>query len=216
MWAQQDVSYDTAVALLRIASWLDVTEAEGPGARFALWTQGCRLRCPGCCNPAMLDPSGGRVVEVSEILAEVERVRERIEGVTLAGGEPFDQATAVAEVAHGARSLGLSVMTYTGFTLEGLRARGETGVRELLAATDLLVDGPYDAGRPERERRWVGSANQRFHFLTERYTSGIEWVRAGEVDRTVEVRIGSDGLVVMNGWPELPDRRADAESSAPR
>ncbi len=186
---------------MRIASFVDVTEAEGPGARFAPWVQGCTVRCPGCCNPEMLDPAGGRAVSPAEVVREVAAVRDRIEGVTLLGGEPFEQAAPLAAVARAVRALGLSVMTFSGYTLEELRAAKEPGVAALLAETDLLVDGRYDRERPERERRWAGSSNQRFHFLTERYQPGIERIHPGEPEDTVELRIGNDGRVRMNGSP---------------
>ncbi len=188
---------------IRIAAVVEVTEAEGPGARYALWAQGCSHRCPGCCNPRMFDPRGGRPVGVPDVLAAIAAVRGRIEGVTLLGGEPFDQAAPLAEVARGARALGLSVMTFSGYTREELEAHPAPGVRELLEATDLLVDGRYDASRPERERRWVGSANQRFHFLTDRYAPGVERIRPDEPERTVELRISPSGTVFANGWPEV-------------
>ena len=188
---------------LRVASWVDVTEAEGPGARFALWVQGCTVRCPGCCNPAMLDPAGGRAVSPGEVVREVAVVRDRVEGVTLQGGEPFEQAAPLAEVARAVRALGLSVMAFSGYTLEELRAARDPGVAALLGETDLLVDGRFDRERPERERRWVGSSNQRFHFLTDRYRPGIERIRPGEPETTVELRIDGDGRVRANGSPEL-------------
>jgi anaerobic ribonucleoside-triphosphate reductase activating protein len=192
------------VTALRVASWVDVTEAEGPGARFALWVQGCTVRCPGCCNPAMLDPAGGRAVSPAEVVREVAAARDRIEGVTLQGGEPFQQAAPLAEAARALRALGLSVMVFSGYTLEELReaARRDPGVEALLAETDLLVDGRYQRERPERDRRWVGSSNQRFHFLSDRYRPGIERIHPGEPETTVELRIGGDGRVRRNGWPE--------------
>ena len=36
---------------LSVAQIVRCTEAEGPGKRYALWFQGCPLRCPSCCNP---------------------------------------------------------------------------------------------------------------------------------------------------------------------
>jgi anaerobic ribonucleoside-triphosphate reductase activating protein len=159
---------------------------------------------------------GGTRLEVADVVAAIGRVRDGVEGVTLLGGEPFDQAAALAEVARAARALGLSVMTFTGYTLEALRARRDPGTRALLAATDLLVDGPYVAARPERARRWVGSTNQRFHFLTGRYAPGIEAVPAGAPAETVEVSISPDGRVAANGWPALdPEGATGAASPSP-
>ncbi|HSN92082.1 MAG TPA: 4Fe-4S single cluster domain-containing protein [Anaeromyxobacteraceae bacterium] len=188
---------------LRIARVVPVTEAEGPGRRLAVWVQGCRIRCPGCCNPGMLDRTGGRATSPAALAARIRRVRGRIEGVTLLGGEPFDQSAPLAEVARACRGMGLSVTVFTGYTLERLRARRDRGARALLSLTDLLVDGPYDPARPERARRWVGSANQRFHFLTGRYRPGVESVAPGEPAETVEVTIGPGGRVAFTGWPVL-------------
>ena len=123
------------------------------------------------------------------------------------GGEPFDQAAGLAEVASGARALGLSVMTFTGYLLEELRARPDPGSAALLGASDVLVDGPYDAARPEPLRRWVGSANQRFHFLSGRYAPGIEIPRPGEPRSSIEVEIAPDGRLRLRGWPALEDLR---------
>jgi anaerobic ribonucleoside-triphosphate reductase activating protein len=188
---------------LRIARVVPVTEAEGPGRRFAVWVQGCAIRCPGCCNPRMLDPARGRATSPGALAGRIRRVRAEVEGVTLLGGEPFDQAAPLAEVAAACRAMGLSVAVFTGYPLERLRARRDAGARALLAATDLLVDGPYLASRPERDRRWVGSTNQRFHFLTDRYRPGVESVAPGEAAETVEVSIRPGGRVALDGWPAL-------------
>ena len=189
-------------APIRVAAVVDVTLAEGPGARFAVWVQGCSIRCPGCCNPHMFDPAGGAAVEVAELLRRLDRVRDRVEGVTLLGGEPFEQAGALLPLARGARERGLSVVAFTGHPLERLRRDRPPGSRALLAEVDLLVDGPYVEALPELARRWAGSSNQGFHFLTGRYAPGVEEVRPGEVERTVELRFGADGRVERSGWPE--------------
>ena len=182
---------------LRVAQLVADTEAEGPGRRFALWVQGCPLRCPGCCNPEMLPPEGGATRSAAELARQVIET-PGIEGLTLLGGEPFAQAAACAALARAVRAAGLSVVTFTGYTLAELRARdAEPSWAGLLAATDLLVDGRYDRSRPERRRRWVGSANQELCFLSDRYRPDDPRLAA---PNTVELRLDGSGLLV-NGWP---------------
>jgi anaerobic ribonucleoside-triphosphate reductase activating protein len=190
------------MAPIRIAAVVDVTEAEGPGSRFAVWLQGCSIRCPGCCNPHMFDPAAGEPIEPGALLARLDEVSERVEGITLLGGEPFEQAVALAPFAHEVRERGLSVVAFTGHLLEDLRAGGLPGAGALLAEVDLLVDGPYRRDLPETARRWAGSGNQRFHFLTDRYEQGAERIGPGMPERTVELRLGPDGRLERSGWPE--------------
>jgi anaerobic ribonucleoside-triphosphate reductase activating protein len=191
---------------LRVGARVPVTRAEGPGARYALWLQGCGIRCAGCCNPHLFDPKGGERVDPGVLLAEMAAVRGEIEGVTLLGGEPMDQAGALVPLLQGARGRGLSVMLFSGFTLGELRARADPAVRDVLALVDVLVDGRYDTSRPEPDRSWAGSTNQRFHYLTDRYSPAIERPATGAPLRTVEVRIGLDGRLSANGWPVVGRR----------
>jgi anaerobic ribonucleoside-triphosphate reductase activating protein len=190
------------VASLRLAQIVACTEAEGPGRRFALWTQGCPLRCSGCCNPEMLPFEGGSPWEVDALLATVLGT-PGLEGVTLLGGEPVAQASALAPLASRVRGAGLSVMLFSGHTLEELRALGPE-VQSLLAETDLLVDGRYDRALPDSRRRWIGSRNQRLHFLTDRYRPDDPRFTA---PNTLELRLRRGSLQV-NGWPGLADRLA--------
>ena len=72
---------------LRIAQTVPDTEAEGPGKRFALWVQGCTLRCPGCCNPEMFAPDkGGVLVETAELAAKI-LATKGLEGISVLGGD---------------------------------------------------------------------------------------------------------------------------------
>ena len=150
---------------INVADRVPRTEAEGPGARYAIWVQGCPLRCPGCCNPEMLEFRPAERIEAGALAEEILRVAD-IEGVTLLGGEPFAQAPALGAMAERVREAGLSVMAFSGFTLEQLREREDAAA--LLSHVDLLVDGPYLEGQAVHDRRWIGSANQRVHFLTPR------------------------------------------------
>jgi len=194
---------DHSGAFLRVGARVPVTRAEGPGARYALWLQGCSIRCPGCCNPHLFEATGGDLLPVATLMTEVAAVCGEVEGVTLLGGEPFEQVQGLLPFALGVRGLGLSVMIFTGHTLDELRSRRDPATDALLATSDLVVDGRYEASRPERERLWAGSMNQRFHYLTERYTPAVERPGPDEPLRTVEVRIGPEGRLSANGWPDL-------------
>jgi anaerobic ribonucleoside-triphosphate reductase activating protein len=181
--------------ILNLAQVVPCTEAEGPGRRFAVWFQGCPLRCPGCCNPEFLPFPGGTPTRLSELVRRIEAVD--VEGITLLGGEPFAHAEGATALAAAARTRGLGVMVFTGYTIEELRANPDPAVATLLAETDLLVDGPYLREHPETTRRWIGSANQRLHFLTDRYRPDDPCWR---MPNTLELRVrGSE--VTVNGFP---------------
>lgn len=186
-------------AFVNVAQIVPCTEAEGPGLRFALWFQGCPLRCPGCCNPEMLPFDGGQQRQIADVVAEMQLARDshQIEGITLIGGEPFAHAATAVQLARAARNLGLSVMIFTGYTLEEAQTLADPAVAELLHLTDILVDGPYVREQPETRRRWIGSANQRVHFLTGRYRDDeSDWMKPN----TVEFRW--DGVhLSVNGFP---------------
>lgn len=188
---------------LNVADRVPVTEAEGPGRRYALWVQGCPLRCPGCCNPQMLEFRPAERLTVGELLREIAATRE-IEGVTFVGGEPFSQAEGLAKLAAGVRAAGRSVMVFTGHTLSELQQRGDSHAAELLAHTDLLVDGPYLREQAVFDRRWIGSANQRVHFLSERYRHLADDREGWDKGRnTIELRL-INGQLQVNGFPHRP------------
>lgn len=164
--------------------------------RWALWVQGCSIGCPGCCNPDTWEAGGGFSEPVEDLIAQM--LDAPVEGITLLGGEPFEQAEAVAVLAAAATAADLGVMTFTGYRYEVLRGGGRPGWAELLSNTDLLVDGPFLLNHLDVRRPWVGSTNQRFIHLTNRYRDAVD---DRQRDR-VEVRIRRDGTVAVNGWPE--------------
>jgi anaerobic ribonucleoside-triphosphate reductase activating protein len=133
---------------------------DGPGFRYAVFVQGCNLRCPGCHNPQLQRLAGGRGVALGEILDEI-RENPLLDGLTLSGGDPFVQAGACAALAEEVRALGLSVFAYTGYTFEALWLAGNPLWRRLIMATDVLVDGPFVRELRNIDLRFRGSSNQR-------------------------------------------------------
>lgn len=144
---------------------------------------------------------GGTELEVEALAAEV--LSATGEGLSVLGGEPFEQPDAVAELCRLVRAGGKTVMVYSGYALEELRAQATTnaGVQALLDTTDLLLDGRYVASKPERVRRWVGSTNQMLHFFTTAYRPDDPRFWTGN---TVELRL-VNGQLTINGWPAPAD-----------
>jgi anaerobic ribonucleoside-triphosphate reductase activating protein len=120
-----------------------------------------------------------------------------IEGVTFLGGEPFEQAEALAELGHRLRQAGLSIMTFTGYLLEDILKSSRPGWHDLLGVTDLLIDGPYVRDLTDTSRPWVGSSNQRYHFLTLCYRH-LE-ADLGYIPNRLEIRLQPDGSIFLNG-----------------
>lgn len=168
----------------------------GPGERFIIWTQGCPLRCPGCHNP-QFQPFENRLWIPVEELASMILAVKGIEGATLVGGEPFCQAQALAKLSKKLRSAGLTVMTYTGFTIEELRAGTVPYAKALLNETDLLLDGPYHIDQPTN-RLWRGSDNQRLIVLTERYREKLSEWNTSE-GHNFELRVSETGTIEILG-----------------
>lgn len=184
---------------LRVAQIVEDTEAEGPGHRFALWVQGCSLRCPGCCNPEMFSADKGGALHDVEALVQRVLAVPGIEGLSVLGGEPFEQPEALGELCTRLHEAGRSVMVFTGYTLAELRALPSPHVARALAAIDLLVDGRFDAALPDTQRRWIGSTNQTLHFFTSRYSPSDF-----NAPNTVELRF-ENGALTINGWPAAAD-----------
>ena len=126
--------------VLRLHGVRDGVTKLGTGVRYAVWTQGCKKRCRGCMTPESRDMNGGYEMSARELARNI--ISSGREGVTISGGEPFLQARALAsaiELVKKERDIGIII--YTGYTLEELRATGDSYVLRLLELCDLLVDG---------------------------------------------------------------------------
>ena len=133
---------------------------DGPGFRYVIFVQGCPHHCKGCHNPESWDPAAGHDMTVGEIFDEVQ-ARTGLRGVTFSGGEPFEQADALADLGRLIKDSGLSLMSYSGYTLEELEERHDPATDELLGMLDMLVDGRYVEAQRNLTLVYCGSENQR-------------------------------------------------------
>lgn len=181
---------------LRIKHWLPaVQEALGPGRRAVVWVQGCSLRCPGCMVPETWSTHGGQWLDPVDLAHQLLE-QEPISGVTVSGGEPAEQAEAVATLLAVVKQAGKNTWVYSGYTLEELVAKVDPAVDAMLSFTDVLVDGRYESAQGGYYR-WRGSANQRILHLTE--TIALD-DRPSDTSQ-LEITLNAQGEMLVVGIP---------------
>ena len=183
---------------LRVFKILKHTKVEGPKIRYCIWVQGCSRHCKGCQAPHTWSHTGGKLYDTGEIIKDI-LAQKNIEGVTFLGGEPFEQAEALGEIALAVKKNGLGVLCFTGNIIENLRLDSKN--KTLIDNIDLLIDGPFEQDKLDYSRPWCGSSNQRYHFLTNRYDEKI----FTEYKNKVEKNINKDGTVFMNGMGDFDE-----------
>jgi anaerobic ribonucleoside-triphosphate reductase activating protein len=174
--------------VINVADVEPVSVSNGPGQRFVIWVQGCPFRCNGCSNETFLEFRPARQMSVSALAERILAHRD-IEGVTLSGGEPMSQAEGLAALVSELRSAGLSVVCFSGYTLQELQVNGDEWQQKLLSLIDVLIDGRYNQNFPGGGL--TGSTNQRIHFLSSRYSS--ENVNLTH-SKTIELESGANSL----------------------
>lgn len=174
----------------------------GPGRRLGIWVQGCSIRCPGCISSdtwAKKSPD----VDVTELLDRIRPWLHECDGITISGGEPFEQPEALEQLLQAIRQLSrANILAYSGLPLEKL-ASFNIVKRGLV---DCLVSDPFDVSLGQT-RYLRGSDNQRMTCLTalglavfgdlDRY--------ATDADRRLDVMFDADGQVWLAGIPSRGD-----------
>lgn len=147
----------------------------GYGRRVGIWTQGCSIRCPGCISRDTWEHDEERVTTVDLLATTVSSWLTAADGVTISGGEPFDQPTALAEFIREVRKVNNGdILVFSGYAQELLLEEHP----EIIEMIDVLVSDPYrpDSGTTLTLR---GSDNQRISILSDlgraRYPAGLDF-----------------------------------------
>lgn len=183
---------------LQVNRIIKQTTVSGPGLRYCIWVQGCSQHCEGCMVPETWPVKGGEAIDVQLLIQDILKT-PHIEGVTLLGGEPFEQPEALSQLLKKVKQNHLSVLTFTGFTFESLKSSNNGHIKDILSLTDLLIDGSFQLKNFDLSRPWVGSSNQRYFFLTDRYNEQV----IDSVKNAFEIRIDANGKTLINGMGDF-------------
>jgi anaerobic ribonucleoside-triphosphate reductase activating protein len=137
---------------------------DGPGRRSVVQFAGCSIRCANCYIPETHRRENGTLTPIDEIIFQIDERSGEHDGVTVLGGEPFDQTDALAKLVERLKVKGYHVAVYSGYRLEELFARKSEGVERALANTDLLIDGAFVRELARDAGEYRGSSNQRLIF----------------------------------------------------
>lgn len=137
---------------------------DGPGRRSVVQVSGCSIRCKGCFVPQTHERENGTLFSISTLVDEIVANRAEHDGVTILGGEPFDQPSQVAELVSRLKLRGFHITVYSGYTIDVLMQRKTPSIDYILTQIDLLIDGPFVASVSDRASEYRGSRNQRLIF----------------------------------------------------
>ena len=125
----------------RVHSFQSLGTVDGPGVRFVVFLQGCKLRCKCCHNPDTWNMTGGTEYSADEIVEKVLRYKAyfgKEGGITLSGGEPLLQSEFCEEVFTLCRKNGINTCLDTSGSVY------PKNTENLLKVTDrVLLDIKY-------------------------------------------------------------------------
>ena len=147
--------------------------ALGPGNRLAIWVNGCKRRCKGCVSPELqaFNPNNER--EIADFFEGFSF--DEIDGITISGGEPFEQVSELRKLVDYSRQSGCDdILIYTGYTYDELKSREDEDINYILSKISVLIDGEYIEEQDDDKSALRGSTNQRIIFLNTKYKKKYE------------------------------------------
>lgn len=151
---------------MNVARILYPVQVLGPGKRVGIWTAGCSRGCRGCSNPELWLQKPEYEITVERLFSIIEGIARDhvIDGFTISGGEPMNQAQDFAKLIDRLLVISTDILIYTGYKLEDLREKRNPAIEKVLSCIAILIDGEYieelNDGTFLR-----GSSNQRVHIL---------------------------------------------------
>jgi anaerobic ribonucleoside-triphosphate reductase activating protein len=172
----------------------------GPGRRVGLWLQGCSIRCSGCISVDTWEASAG--VDLTSVISRMSRLAATADGLTVSGGEPFDQPDALAALLAAWRAISeTSILVFTGYE----RDQVAHWLIRHPGLIDALMTGPFRSDLPQT-RALRGSDNQRLHLLTELGEGFAGFERAAQAeDLRLDAMFDDHGQLWMAGIPARGD-----------
>ena len=168
----------------------------GPGNRIGIWTIGCTHRCLGCSNPELWDENTAKDISIDRIISYIETIKDA-EGITITGGDPFNQLDDLTVLLHKLNNLGYEdILVYSGYTIEEILEMGELAKRAI-DNIGVLIDGPYIDGLNDN-KGIRGSSNQKIIVLN--HSLDTKYDNVENMNRETQIVL-NDNMIQAIGIP---------------
>ena len=137
----------------------------GPGKRVGIWLYGCNRRCKGCISPQLQEFNYSKNISVDRLIERLDSVLDNheVDGITISGGEPFEQAQELDDFLEKISTKVKDVLLYTGYTIEELKGKESPVIENILKKVSVLIDGEYRENE-NKGHAIKGSENQRIIY----------------------------------------------------
>ena len=169
----------------------------GEGKRIGIWVQGCTLKCKGCVNKTLWSSKGGKSISVVDVFNWVASRQKDFDGITISGGEPFQQYEQLVAFLHLIKTkTSLTVHCFSGYYLNELQQQFHDKL--FLKYIDTLVDGRYIEEQHENTNI-KGSANQSVYRIIDEVPVKQRKTRAS---KKWSLNVSSENEIYMSGIPK--------------
>ena len=148
-------------------------------------------------------PSAKPEIEVEKIVAKVRSWLRHADGVTISGGEPFEQMDGVLELADQLKKAGAdTIFVFTGFEWDDIKG----DLEQRPGVIDAIMTGPFQIDR-EPTKNLRGSDNQKLICLTPRGRTMFSQYDTQAPNYALDVMMLENGGVLFAGIPRAGDFR---------
>lgn len=175
----------------------------GYGKRIALWVQGCSLKCKGCISKELQDTSGGKLVDVEQLADQIIRIHKSFEGITITGGEPFEQyLQLVAFCAYVKEHTNLNIHVFSGYRFDELIKKHPDKL--FMRFTDFLTDGRYIRELHCNDTTKGSNNQQHYVFIDNKAILKDQGFESGYVG----VYTDTEGQIYLSGIPKKDEMKS--------
>ncbi|QIG05783.1 4Fe-4S single cluster domain-containing protein [Proteus sp. ZN5] len=174
----------------------------GPGKRIGIWFQGCSLRCKGCLSPDTWE-SKAESTSVDMLIQQIQPWFAFADGITISGGEPFEQPEALYVLLIALRQqFAGDIFIYSGYHWDEI----EPQVTKMSGLIDALMSGRYQV-ETTQSLMLRGSDDQQLHCLTAMGSARFNVFdrNVNEEDKVLDLSMDNQGRIYLTGIPQKGD-----------